>query len=494
MDKPKSYSSFFRELFWPVYGEENWKFVPMLTMMTLALFVYTTLRIHKDTFILSAELSSANTLSFLKAYFVFPSSLLYMLFFYYINTKFSKKNVFLISIAPFFLFFFVFFMFCLPYSSSIHMSVNSIKYYQSCYPYIKNLIPAIAYWSFSLYYVFSELWGTVIITFLFWGMANYAVTPDESKRFYAYFASYSYVGLIFAAKIQSYLYSLSHQYQKGSQEYIKVLFMNFYFVIVPIILFVLLHLFLHQKVLKIEDEDSKEKVFIKKSKPSFSSGLKIILQSKYLGYIALLVIAYGLTSNLLEITWKELVRQELKGVESAIGIYMSDFYFTTGVCTICLGLVNKYIINNFGWKVSSLFMPIFLLLSSFCFFSLVVFHSCFAAFFAVSGYSMALHIGFIQDIMAKGCKYGMFDPNIQMVYIPLEDDLKIKGKAAIDIVGARAGKSFASILESNLSVLFKGADQIALSPIFMPIVLFSCAVWVWATNNLADEYSKLTKK
>ncbi|WP_342261848.1 Npt1/Npt2 family nucleotide transporter [Alphaproteobacteria bacterium endosymbiont of Tiliacea citrago] len=489
--------SWIRITFWPIYGKENWKFIPMLAMMTLALFIYTTLRIHKDTYILSAPLSSANTTSFLKAYLVLPFSVIYMMIFCSLSNKLSKEKIFFIALCPFFLFFFVFFIFLLPNSQYLHMSIETISFWQNKYPNFKNLIPVIAYWSFSLYYVFSELWGTIVISFLFWGFANYASSAEQSKRFYAFFASYSYIGLMSAAKIQSYVYEYSSRYEKGSKEYFDILFVNFYFVIISMSLFLILFWFVNNKVLPFDKTVSIEAIkMTPKKKPSLKDSIFTVIGSKYLMYIAVIVICYGLTSNLIELTWKELVRREFNGEESLIGKYMSDFYFITGFCTIFLGLVNKYLTSKFGWLKSSLVTPIAIMIFSFFFFFLLVFGS-YLPNWMLFGYSsgfLAMQIGFLQDIISKGCKYGILDPNIQMTYLPLDDDLKTKGKASVDIVGSRAGKSGGAFLESNLSVLFKGADQIALAPIFMPIVLCFCGVWIFFTIVLAEEYAKSIKK
>ena len=44
-------------------------------------------------------------------------------------------------------------------------------------------------------------------------------------------------------------------------------------------------------------------------KPTLGESFKTILKSKYLGYIALLIIAYGVSINFVEVTWKGMIRQ-----------------------------------------------------------------------------------------------------------------------------------------------------------------------------------------
>lgn len=42
-------------------------------------------------------------------------------------------------------------------------------------------IAVIEYWTFSLFYCASELWGSVVISVLFWSLANEVCTIDEAK-------------------------------------------------------------------------------------------------------------------------------------------------------------------------------------------------------------------------------------------------------------------------------------------------------------------------
>merc|ERR1719163_1271459 len=42
----------------------------------------------------------------------------------------------------------------------------------------------IQHWTFTLYYTFAELWGDVIISLLFWSLANEATSVHEAKLIY----------------------------------------------------------------------------------------------------------------------------------------------------------------------------------------------------------------------------------------------------------------------------------------------------------------------
>ena len=60
---------------------------------------------------------------------------------------------------------------------------------------------------------------------------------------------------------------------------------------------------------------------------------------------------------------------------------------------------------------------------------------------------LAVIIGAAQNIVSKGAKYALFDPCKESAYIPLDNESKTKGKAAVDVVGGVLGKSGGSFLQ-----------------------------------------------
>jgi ATP:ADP antiporter, AAA family len=49
---------------------------------------------------------------------------------------------------------------------------------------LHGLIKIVENWTFSLFYCFAELWGSVVIAVLFWSLANDVCTVPEAKTVY----------------------------------------------------------------------------------------------------------------------------------------------------------------------------------------------------------------------------------------------------------------------------------------------------------------------
>jgi ATP/ADP translocase len=62
-------------------------------------------------------------------------------------------------------------------------------------------------WTYCMFYVMAELWGSVVVSVLFWGFANAITTVDEAESFYPLFGLGANVALIFSGQVLSTFHS-----------------------------------------------------------------------------------------------------------------------------------------------------------------------------------------------------------------------------------------------------------------------------------------------
>ena len=110
----------------------------------------------------------------------------------------------------------------------------------------------------------------------------------------------------------------------------------------------------------------------------------------------------------------------------------------------------------------------------------------------ISPLFLAVYIGAAQNIFSKSAKYALFDPCKEMAYIPLDSDTRLRGKAAIDVVAARGGKSGGALIQQFLIVAFGSLS--ACTPILAGILLVTCGQWLRSTLSLAGQFENADKE
>lgn len=489
-----------RSVLWPIHNFELKKFLPMGLMMLCILFIYTLVRDLKDTLMVShATGGGAETLGFLKLYGVTPAAILFMVVFVKLANVIDREKLFY-TIVSFFLAFFVAFGFVLfPLREVLHMSSETISGLQEWSPHLFWVWPIIGNWSYALFYIMSELWGSVILAALFWQFANQITKVTEAKRFYSLFGFIGNFGLlasgytiIVCAKLAKASAAAGGTDAFGS---------NLRFQMGAVVLFggVLLYLYkwMQKNVLTDPRLYTPGEGTTKKSKPKlgFSESFKCILTSPYLLMIAVLVLAYGISINLFECVWKGQMKLHFPD-SNDYNAFMGKLSLTTGALTIFIMLVGANILRRFKWRTAALITPVFLLVISAIFFGFIMYENKVGLEANVMGYTalfIAVIVGLIGNAFAKGVKYSLFDSTKQMAYIPLDSEMKTKGQAAVEIIAGRGGKSGGAAVQSTLLLVAGGNVSLSsMVEVIGSVVFLIVIFWIFSVFGLSKKFESLT--
>jgi AAA family ATP:ADP antiporter len=482
-----------RSIFWPVHSYELKKLLPMFLIFFCISFNYTVLRDTKDTLIVTS--SGAETIPWLKVYGVLPAAVLFMIVYAKLSNILNKENLFYTTIVPFLVFFTCFAFILYPNREALHPNASA-DFLQSLLPQgAHGLIACYRNWTYSLFYILSELWGSVVLSLLFWGFANDITRVVEAKRFYTLFGIWANVALMFSGPAIVYASDIRKSLPEGVDAWqVSLNYLIGMFAVATIII-IATYWWMNRNVLtdpRYFDPNEEKKA--KKSKPKLGlmESFAFLAKSKYILCLSILVIAYGISINLVEVTWKSQLKLQYSNPND-YSTFMGKFSFFTGVVTICMLFLGGVIIRKKGWGFAAMITPVILLLTGAGFFSFILFRDQLGAYIAMIGTSplmLAVLFGAAQNIMSKSTKYSLFDPTKEMAYIPLDSESKVKGKAAIDVVGARLGKSGGSFIQQGLLLAF--GSIAAITPYVAVVLAIIIAIWIIAVRSLNKQFVALT--
>lgn len=476
-------------MFWPIHKHEVTQVLVMSALLFCMLFEYTVARILKDSFILTNSPYAKDALSILKVFVIFAALGFAALYAKLVHT-FSKKQVFYMITGVFGAFFFIFGNVLYPYSHVLHMSPERALMLCDAYPRLRGFITLASLWSYVWFYIMAEIWGTVGITVLFWQFANEVTSSADSKRFYISFQSLGNYALIIASLTVMNVLS-GHGAQALPVSSVK-LAANLVsgFIALSVVIYTIL-------INNILDMSKVRAPKVKKAKLSMKESLKKILESKHLAYIALLLICYGASINIIEISWKGLLQAYAKESGIAVHVLQARAFLYTGITAVFISTIGKGTVDVIGWKTTALITPIGMLASGLIFFATILSPNLLlstATKMHLSILGFGTFVGTAQNVFAKSAKYVLFDTTKEMAYIPLSDELKTEGKAAVEVVGGRAGKGLGGLIQATLTML-TGLSATALTPYFALILIAIVLVWITIVGLLAYEHGdSLNKK
>eukprot|EP00193_Tetraselmis_chui_P004026 CAMPEP_0177769938 /NCGR_PEP_ID=MMETSP0491_2-20121128/10627_1 /TAXON_ID=63592 /ORGANISM="Tetraselmis chuii, Strain PLY429" /LENGTH=593 /DNA_ID=CAMNT_0019287057 /DNA_START=106 /DNA_END=1887 /DNA_ORIENTATION=+ len=462
------------------------KIIPLGLMFFCILFNYTILRDTKDVLVVTAPGSGAEIIPFLKTWVNLPAAIGFAAVYATLSNWMSTQQLFFTCLIPFVIFFGSFAYILYPLRDVLHPTQFCIDLLDKAGERFAGPIAILRNWTFCVFYVMAELWGSVVVSVLFWGFANQITKVEEAEQFYPLFGLGANVALIFSGRAVYYFSQVRASLPPGVDGWEYSLKGLMSMVVIGGVIIGGIYAYMQKTIVaKQAALAPKKKKKKKKANLSLGESVAFLAKSEYIRCLALLVVSYGISINLVEVTWKAKIKAQYPNPND-YSAFMGNFSSCTGAVTFCLMIFGRFVFQRFGWRTAALFTPSILLITGLLFFALVLCSGPLTPMLAALGFTplyAAVLVGAAQNIFSKGSKYSLFDPCKEMAYIPLDIETQLKGKAAIDVICNPLGKSGGALIQQGLIIGF--GSLAASTPYLGGILLVIVLTWITAANRLA---------
>ncbi len=465
-----------------------YKYLPSSLMLLFSAYIHNFLRGIKDAILvphLGPEL-----ISFIKFYGVFPGTLIFFLCYTKLANILARDKLYY-SITLFFCSFFMLYAFVLsPLQQSIQPDLSHLM---TSYPKFKYHLMMIQYWPTSLVYIMSELCGTVILALMFWQFTNELYTLKEAKKTYALFGVIGQIGIVFAGLVQASIsqyfsyntndveaWAVTLKWMMSSVTFAGLALMALYY-------FLYKNVFFNPSLCSRKHSGEREKINL-----SIKESLKYIFSSKYLWLIMMIVFSYGIAINLIESSWKYQLKQ-VYTTQNSYSAFMGKFTMYFGFFSILTMLYGAYILHKFKWVINALLTPLGAGITGIIFFISIIYQEFFAQLLTplnVSILKVSIIIGSLQLIFFKSFNYTFDVATREMAYMPLDRELRTKGKAAVDVIGNRGGKAFGAVVQ-QLMFQFISPSIGDLTYELTIVFAITIVVWIGCVITLSKHFAKI---
>jgi AAA family ATP:ADP antiporter len=498
-----------RAFFWPIHAYELKKFLPMGFMLFLMTFIYVILRDTKDTLIITAPNSGAEAIAYLKLYVMTPVTVLFVLGYIALSKVLSRQGLFYAIFIPFLLFFWAFSSFIYPNRETLHLSSEAISALQMQYPNFAYAMPALGNWSYSLFYILAALWPAAIITMLFWQFANEIMTVKDAKRFYILLVVFANLGLMLGG------YVIINE-QQSNQQIVDLLSTNgiqldpgtawettleslMAWISLAGFFILVLYAVMNRTILKDERFYKPTKTesgqVIDKPQLPFVKSLVEIFKSPYLWLMIGIIFAYATSTYITNTLWKGQIAIAFPS-PGEYNNFMAESSMSGGIISGILLIFAAYIIlHRCSWFTAAVITPVLLLISSLAFFGFVAYANGQDPTMPFMGSTISKAVAWMgawQKTLIKSL--GLYWVTLQIAYIPLNQDLKVKGKAVVDVFFKRLSLPAGAVIMSNLQMSSGGAAFSTMTPLLALIMIVIVGFWIWCLRSLSHRFEALNKE
>ena len=487
-----------RNFLWPIHGYEMKKMLPMLVMFFFISYNYNALRNLKDAIVITQKSSGAEIIPFIKVWLMLPMAIFMIYIFTRLSHWLTSEHIFYFIISMFLTYFLIFTFIIYPMRASLALNNTADFLYTVLPPGCNGFIAMIRYWHLASFYVMAELWSNIVLSVLFWAFANEITKICEARRFYGILGLGANIASIVAGYVSLFFCKLEYIPSfYGKDQWEQTLVMVIIVVTIIGIITMLIYHWMHTHILTdsslYEHSESVSANRSKKPKMTMKENIRCLTQSKYVFYIAFIVVVYNAIINLVEVVWKDSVRQ-LYPNPSEFAAYMNQITIWTGLIAIIVAfLITGNALRWLGWTKTAIITPLILLITSIGFFGCLLFkNELTGVFFGLAPLNLIVFFGSLQNCFSRGAKYTVFDATKELAFIPLSKGERLRAKASIDGIGSRLGKSSGSIV---YQILLLGFSSLSACAGYIAGILFLLlGGWLYAVKSLGRQFNKKTQE
>lgn len=450
----------------PIYRSELAKLFLLSSMMFSMVLVFALSRDLRDALVVTS--CGAESLAFLKVYGVVPAAAVFMLAYNWLAGVLPVEALFYAVLTPFMLFFVAFAFVLYPMRHTLHNLHWAVP--SGGLSYLGELG---RHWTFSLYFIISELWGIAGVPLLFWSYAYDVVDVSQARRLYPLVSLLGNLAPIASgyatAATAQYLLSMAPNDEMAFEASLRVL----------TVLMAGAGLLLacsHHLLRRIHAQEVKQMAMQQacpppivsnapaKSSMSLLQSARLLRHDPYLRQQAMRLLAFGVSIEFTETLWKAAVTAALREKTEYLA-FMGRCSLLMGAAAGVMAVFGGRMIRIMGWKTSAVVMPFIIGMLGVPFFRTLTFGDLRNPSVLLS----AAYMGLVLNVLSKASKNAILEP---IKEISSSSD----GKAAVAVVCERVGIVVGAV-SLQLMVLLSG-NALRSAPSLS--VLFYAALLLWA--------------
>ena len=491
---------------------ERQRFAVFGLMFGIISFIYSFMRILKDNYVMSRQ--DPVCILYIKLIYITPLSFIVVMCINYMLTKRTVSKLFTIFCILFMGIFallgtFVIFERHIPLDSKgIDSKLESYSFETRGLGFLKYLLLTINEPLATTVYVVAELWGSLILSYLFLSFMNEICTAKQNGRFIPPLFIIANVSLFLSAMVTTVFFKIQEKLTNEQNALFmgSIFFLESFLVLCILYCKYVLETKIITKPIFISDTIKKSKG--PKLSTSFKESIKMMAKSKFLLGMCTIICFYSVAYNILETVFKNGIKRaaDMKDVDRGkySGKFNSYDQYITSVSVMFLNLSSfSNYVDTKGWLLVALITPITAFISSFCILGLGSYNSAtedgslrfLNRMFNGSPafYSLENYLGAFCLAALKVFKYAAFDVTKERISMRLDPKQRPKFKSVFDGIFNKFGKSMGAVYGILMINFVSEIDFRGMSPVNLAFVGIILASWTFWVFYLGKSYNKSVK-